>query len=114
MLTPAQFANTVSETRCYVETKRGKTYLVTVFGNSTRKPQREAVSDLDKQRVRFNWGYWNARSDVKESRMYRNMSTHFDRAYAAGYVAGLTDNDPASSEPAWSRSGRENNYEGWR
>lgn len=113
MLTDAQYNKTVTETRCYIETKRGKTILVTEFGG-TRKPQREqAITGLDNQRVRFNWGFWDGRADVRADRT-RDVSTHFDRAYADGYVAGRVDVMNDTSEPAWLRSGRTDDFGGWR
>lgn len=57
-------------------------------------------------RIRFNWGFHDAANDAEDRREPRDVSTHFDRAYARGYVAGyrtvLDGGDRFSSEPAWS------------
>ena len=114
MLTAEQHHKNITETKCYTETKRGKLYLVTEFGGS-RKPQREPIKPgLDNQRVRFNWGFWDARSDVKNGRAVCDVAGHFDRAYADGYVAGIAGGADTTSEPAWLRSGRADDFGGWR
>jgi hypothetical protein len=56
-------------------------------------------------RVRFNWGFHDGQSSAEINRP-RDVSHHFDSAYAAGYVAGvaayrLVDERSDSSEPAW-------------
>jgi hypothetical protein len=68
------------------------------------------------ERIRFNWGFHDATRDAEqESRMdpkslthriVRDMATHFDAAYAAGYRAGVAAFKelgfrPESSEASW-------------
>ena len=72
-----------------------------------------AVDTLDSPRVRFNWGFHDATADVCAGRPARDMTSHFCRPYAAGYLAGtaaMVDDAglpgegivrPESSEPAW-------------
>jgi len=77
---------------------------------------RAAEISLDSPRVRFNWGFHNATADEAAGRPARDMSSHFCRPYAAGYLAGRTTmaglmtaaaaagtsaERPESSEPAW-------------
>lgn len=57
-------------------------------------------------RVRFNWGFHDAQYDAQERRRVRNMSDHFDKAYAAGYMSGIAEYRQTyqrneSSDPAW-------------
>ena len=71
---------------------------------------------LDSPRVRFNWGFHDATADEIAGRPVRDMSGHFCRSYAAGYLAGrstmarliteavtagVSAERPQSSEPAW-------------
>lgn len=61
---------------------------------------------LDSPRVRFNWGFHDATCDVSRGRRVRDVSGHFCRPYAAGYLAGLqamvgASERPETSEPAW-------------
>ncbi len=70
--------------------------------------QRKLLSDLDSPRIRFNWGYHDAAMDVREGWKIRDMSAHFDRNYAAGYVEGVKDAREGAyegnSERAWIRA----------
>jgi hypothetical protein len=57
-------------------------------------------------RVRFNWGFHDAQGAAERNSPKRDVSTHFDRDYARGYLAGLAawELSPVraeSSEPAW-------------
>ena len=53
-------------------------------------------------RIRFNWGYWDGRSDFANGRPAAWASPHFDKAYEAGYWAGKSScSDADSSAPAW-------------
>ncbi len=62
-------------------------------------------------RVRFNWGFHDGTREAQNPKMsltdgVRDMSTHFDRAYAAGYLAGVADFRATgerceSSDAAW-------------
>lgn len=56
--------------------------------------------------VRFNWGFHDATQDGQEGRAARDMSTHSNTFYAAGYTSGYkawtqTRTRPEQSEPAW-------------
>ena len=56
-------------------------------------------------RIRFNWGYWDGVDDYQKNRNPRDMTTHFDQIYAAGYKMGndlaITNEEGTSSESAW-------------
>ncbi len=54
-------------------------------------------------RIRFNWGFWDGHADRKSDRPQRDMSTHFDPVYAAGYLYGfrMAETAPESSDEAW-------------
>jgi hypothetical protein len=60
-------------------------------------------------RVRFNWGFFDGASDVRENRPLRHQSAtaRGDVAYALGYARGVVlaqHNRPAeSSAPAWAQ-----------
>ena len=41
-------------------------------------------------RVRFNWGFHDGTFDAERAKV-RDVSEHFDEAYAAGYVRGVLD-----------------------
>lgn len=41
-------------------------------------------------RVRFNWGFHGGILDMMDGRQ-RDISTHFDPVYAAGYRSGVAD-----------------------
>lgn len=66
---------------------------------------------LDSPRVRFNWGFHDAAAGRCAGRSARDVSGHFDRAYATGYLAGqaatcglgggASVDHPESSGPAW-------------
>ena len=112
----------LTSTTVALSTFRGKQVLVTTF--AARKPQREAARmGLDNQRIRFNWGYHDGASDVRNG--YRTaeqqalfIEHHFDRAYADGYRAGLTDQAAGkyanNSNDAWQSSNRTDDFAGWR
>ncbi len=72
------------------------------------------ATDLDETRIRFNWGYHDAASDVLNGWKRHDGATkhticdsHFDPAYAEGYRVGCEDAEQGlstqSSEPAWLR-----------
>lgn len=67
---------------------------------------RAAEVTLDSPRVRFNGGFHDATCDISRGRQVRDVSGHFCRSYAAGYLAGLqamvgASERPETSEPAW-------------
>ncbi|WP_404995403.1 hypothetical protein [Cupriavidus pauculus] len=56
-------------------------------------------------RVRFNWGFHDGTRDKQDNRV-RDMDSHYDRAYADGYVRGVLDfhntgQRSATSDAAW-------------
>lgn len=56
-------------------------------------------------RIRFNWGFHDGTAEAERGSV-RNVSSHFDKAYAAGYDAGVaafreTGTRPESSDAAW-------------
>lgn len=56
--------------------------------------------------VRFNWGFHDATGEGERSSPARDMTTHFDPFYAAGYMAGRKVWDetrirPQQSASAW-------------
>lgn len=55
--------------------------------------------------VRFNWGFHDGASDVAETRTIRDISSHYDPAYAEGYAFGVRyardGRGTESSSPAW-------------
>lgn len=64
------------------------------------------LDTLNSPRIRFNWGFHAATDDVVRGRAAKDMSDHFDRSYAAGYLAGQlhmasATERPDSSESAW-------------
>lgn len=89
-----------------------------------RKPQREQPRmGLDNQRIRFNWGYHDGASDVRN--VYKTTeerqqfaASHFDRAYAEGHAAGDAAQTAGTytndSMVAWVISGRSDDFAGWR
>lgn len=63
-------------------------------------------SDQFLPQVRFNWGFHDATSDGKDGRPARDMASHPDPFYAAGYTNGWRvweglRQRPHSSEPTW-------------
>ena len=61
---------------------------------------------LNSPRVRFNWGFHDATCDISRGRQARDVSGHFCRPYAAGYLAGVQamigrTERPETSGPAW-------------
>lgn len=75
--------------------------------NRTRK-----TTSLDETRVRFNWGYHDAKHDHTSKRTrpdglgkYTILENHFDPAYAEGWLRGWQDCENGahsnSSESAW-------------
>jgi len=66
---------------------------------------RQTTSPKFDDRIRFNWGFHDGANDAEDRRLPREMDSHFDRIYAAGYVDGyrvvLAGQDRSSSEPAW-------------
>ena len=83
----------------------------TASSSAPRSPADE--NEVASPRVRFNWGFHDATADVCAGRPARDMTSHFCRPYAAGYLAGtaaMVDDAglpgegvvrPESSEPAW-------------
>jgi hypothetical protein len=56
--------------------------------------------------VRFNWGFHDATKDAHDGNVRRDMATHPDYFYAAGYNVGFDayqgkQERPQSSEPYW-------------
>lgn len=56
-------------------------------------------------RVRFNWGFHDGSRDGQEAKV-RDMDTHYDKAYASGYVRGVLawknlGHRPENSDAAW-------------
>ena len=56
-------------------------------------------------RERFNWGYWDGRSDRDRGGKiapWFGKGTHFDVVYEKGYLYGRFDcNSPRTSDAAW-------------
>ena len=77
----------------------------TTSSSAPRSPADE--NEVASPRVRFNWGFHDATADVCAGRPARDMTSHFCRPYAAGYLAGtaaMVDDaglPGESSEPAW-------------
>ena len=90
----------------------------TTSSSAPRSPADE--NEVASPRVRFNWGFHDATADVCAGRPARDMTSHFCRPYAAGYLAGQLEmlcimgtsassehreisdpQRPQSSEPAW-------------
>ena len=78
-------------------------------------------TDLDRNRIRYNWGYHDAYADFEEKRTRVDGLTvddiqtyHFDPIYAKGYVAGwqcaIVGKYNGSSNDAWKESGIEDGY----
>lgn len=67
---------------------------------------RSHTNDLCNPRITFNWGYWDARDDMKNGRTLRDLSvtTFHDPYYAAGYIAAQKPYaDDKSSEFCWTQ-----------
>lgn len=55
-------------------------------------------SILDCPALHFNWGFHDARSEAARGKS-RDVSSHFDRAYADGYTTGLrADGQPIPAD----------------
>lgn len=91
---------------------------VKVFRNINGRVRRVKATDLDRDRIRFNWGYHDgAREEVEGVPAIRTsrwgsdwQSHHHDPTYIAGYREGAADAAAGTyennSEDAWIRSGR--------
>lgn len=72
-------------------------------GEKARTRERK-VHGLNRPRIRFNWGFHDGAGDHAKG-TGRSMADHFDRVYAAGYVAGFQARADGlsctSSQDAW-------------
>ena len=73
-------------------------------------------SDLQSDRIRFNWGYHDGAQDITlftERQCKEFESRHFDPVYADGHVQGRDDKRTNqythNSEKAWKESGYKEN-----
>lgn len=117
----SQTIDNLKSTTVSLGTFRGKQVLVT---KTVSRTQREACRmGLDNQRIRFNWGYHDGASTVRNN--YKTVEEraafvqhHFDLAYSAGYAAGMKDQAAGvytnNSTTAWNQSGRVDDFAGWR
>jgi hypothetical protein len=71
------------------------------------------ATDLDSDRVRFNWGYHDGSAEYVQPNHLRGhnwLETHFDSVYVNGWKAGDMDQAngcyEGNSEAAWIASGR--------
>lgn len=73
------------------------------------------ATDLDQNRIRFNWGYHDAHSDfinhwqrADKATALNIMQTHYDSIYARGYTYGWYDCEnnlyTGNSDNAWQRA----------
>jgi hypothetical protein len=63
---------------------------------------RSATNELCSPRVTFNWGYHDAKDDMKNGRPLRDMDTHPDPYYTAGYLeAQQPHTHPTDSSFTW-------------
>jgi hypothetical protein len=83
--------------------------------------KRKTNPDLDRNRVRFNWGYHDAamafvtKHNRQDGLTVENIEAgHFDPIYAKGWVAGWNDSVngeyQTTSRPAWIDSRLEDGY----
>ena len=76
--------------------------------------KKRCQQDLEAPRIRFNWGFHDATSDMTRKgygrvltetgeQMPHRVTKAFDAAYFEGYRRGVrvTGSRPESSEPAW-------------
>lgn len=58
-----------------------------------RNPSMPKKHPLDDPRIRFNWGYHDGASDVRNNRHKSDewFRKHFDKVYLQGYAAGWRD-----------------------
>jgi len=105
-----------------------KTATATILrrNNETQEWGRQEATDLDSNRLRFNWGYHDGAFFVNHGMTRRpddlTVATiearHFDPIYAKAWVRGYADAKArayhASSEPAWIASGIKDGYEDHR
>jgi hypothetical protein len=79
---------------------------------ATKKTSKQAVQPAFENRVRFNWGFWDAIFNAKNGLPRPDGLTvetiadkHHDAAYAQGWIAGFNAHangfDGSSSEDAW-------------
>ena len=79
---------------------------------ATKKTSKKAVQPAFENRVRFNWGFWDAIFNAKNGLPRPDGLTvetiadkHHDAAYAQGWIAGFNAHangfDGSSSEDAW-------------
>lgn len=116
-----QMIENLKSTTVTLGTYRSKTVLITT---TKRGSKREAPRmGLDNQRIRFNWGYHDGASSLRNG--YKTseeavvfVQHHFDRAYADGFAAGMRDQATGcytnDSTAAWTASGRVDDFAGWR
>lgn len=105
-----------------IQPAKGKAVPWIVTTTPAGRTTRRLARDLDRIRVRFNWGYHDgvrefargplnreAPSVEVNGRPVRDMAAHWDAAYAAGYRAGVAmaaaGNAPPDSDPAWAAAG---------
>ena len=79
---------------------------------AAKKTSKKATKPTFEKRVRFNWGFWDAIFNAKNSLPRPDGLTvetiadkHYDAAYAQGWIAGFNAHangfDGSSSEDAW-------------
>lgn len=73
-------------------------------------------TDLDQNRIRFNWGYHDGAHDTRVGFVRRDdLDQHYDQVYVRGYRAGAEDMRQATyfgdSTKAWEASGIEQGIE---
>lgn len=73
-------------------------------------------TDLDQNRVRFNWGYHDGAHDIRTGfTRSDDLDKHYDQVYVRGYRAGQADMRNAvyfeDSTVAWEASGIEQGIE---
>jgi hypothetical protein len=79
------------------------------------------ATDLDSDRIRFNWGYHDGAREIDRPNPNRTPgweARHFDPVYVAGHAAGTADKRngtyAGNSESAWIASGRINGVTDYR
>ena len=111
----------LKDTTVTLGTFRKRLVLTTTTKHSV---QRETPAmGLDNQRIRFNWGYHDGASTLRnnfktEQEIAEFVANHFDRAYSDGFAAGVRDQSDGrytnNSQIAWQTSGRIDDFQGWR
>jgi len=77
------------------------------------------ATDLDQNRIRFNWGYHDGALDIRTGFVRRDdLDKHYDTVYVVGYRAGAEDMRNATyfedSTKAWEASGIESGVTAYR